>query len=79
MEVILRYFWVWLCLTNAPKLLESKYQAGFVAGQNPQTFMIPIYSTTKLSPQNQLDIYFLTLWVYWLAQKYLHINPKPFH
>ena len=30
---------------------ESKYQAGFgviVLGQNPQTFMIPIYSTTVL-------------------------------
>ena len=32
-----------------PKLSESKYQAGFgviISGQNPQTFMIPIYSTT---------------------------------
>ena len=30
---------------------ESKYQAGFgmiISGQNPQTFMIPIYSTTVL-------------------------------
>ena len=30
---------------------ESEYQAGFgviISGQNPQTFMIPIYSTTVL-------------------------------
>jgi len=30
---------------------ESKYQAGFgviISSQNPQTFMIPIYSTTVL-------------------------------
>ena len=35
----------------APKVPESKYQAGFgviISGQNPQTFMIPIYSTTVL-------------------------------
>ena len=41
----------WLSLTNAPKVSESKYQAGFwviISGQNPQTFMIPIYSTTVL-------------------------------
>ena len=41
----------WLCLTNTPKLPENKYQAGFeviILGQNPQTFMIPIYSTTVL-------------------------------
>ena len=37
-----------LGLTNTPKLSESKYQAGFGVGQNPQTFMIPIYSTTVL-------------------------------
>jgi len=44
-------FWAWLCLTNAPKLSESKYQASFgviILGQNPLTFMIPIYSTTAL-------------------------------
>ena len=38
-------------LTNTPKVSESKYQAGFgviILGQNPQTFMIPIYSTTVL-------------------------------
>jgi len=32
-------------------VLESKYQAGvgvIILGQNPQTFMIPIYSTTVL-------------------------------
>ena len=32
-------------------MLESKYQAGFgmiILGQNPLTFMIPIYSTTVL-------------------------------
>ena len=32
-------------------MLESKYQAGFgviILGQNPLTFMIPIYSTTIL-------------------------------
>ena len=31
---------------NAPKLSESKYQAGFwviISGQNQVTFMIPIY------------------------------------
>ena len=36
---------------NIPKVPESKYQAGFgviISGQNPQTFMIPIYSTTVL-------------------------------
>ena len=43
----------WLCLTNTPKLSESKYQAGFGvikfwAKLNPLTFMIPIYSTTVL-------------------------------
>ena len=40
-----------LCLTNTLKLSESKYQAGFgviILGQNPLTFMIPIYSTTVL-------------------------------
>ena len=40
-----------VCLTNTPKLSESKYQAGFgeiILGQNPHTFMIPIYSTTVL-------------------------------
>ena len=33
------------------QISESKYQAGFgvmISGQNPQTFMIPIYSTTVL-------------------------------
>ena len=33
------------------KVPESKYQAGFgviISGQNPQTFMIPIYSNTVL-------------------------------
>jgi len=41
-----------ICLTNASKLSESKYQADFgeiILGQNPQTFMIPIYSTTVLA------------------------------
>ena len=50
-----------------PKVSESKYQAGFrmiTSGQNPQTFMIPIYSTTVLydsttvlydSPSEQLQ------------------------
>ena len=45
------HLWTWLCLTNASKLLERKYQVGFgeiILGQNPQTFMIPIYSTTVL-------------------------------
>ena len=40
-----------LGLTNTPKVPESKYQAGFgmiISGQNPQTFIIPIYSTTVL-------------------------------
>ena len=33
---------------RTPKVSESKYQAGFgviISGQNPQTFMIPIYHT----------------------------------
>jgi len=40
-----------ICITNAPKLSESKYQAGFgviIWGQNPLVFTIPIYSTTVL-------------------------------
>ena len=51
MELIWRHFWAWLSLTDTPKVPESKYQAGFgviVSGQNPQTFMIPIYTTTVL-------------------------------
>ena len=40
---------------------ESKYQAGFeviILGQNPQTFMIPIYSTTVLHDKsNTKQIY----------------------
>ena len=50
-RIDLKTFWAWLCLTNAPKVSESKYQAGFgviISGKNPQTFMIPIYSTTVL-------------------------------
>ena len=46
--LIRRHFWAWLSLTNTPKVSESKYQVGFgviISGQNPQTFMIPIYST----------------------------------
>ena len=38
-----------LAKPNTPKVSESKYQAGFgviISGQNPQTFMIPIYSTS---------------------------------
>ena len=49
--MICRQFWAWLCLTNTPKLSESKYKAGFgviIWGQNPQSFMMPIYSTTVL-------------------------------
>ena len=44
-RIDLKTFWAWLSLTNAPKLSESKYQAGFgviISGQNPLTFMIPI-------------------------------------
>ena len=38
-----------LGLAMLPKLSESKYQAGFGVGQNPQTFMILyIHSTTVL-------------------------------
>ena len=51
MEGSLRHFCTWLSLTNTPKVPESKYQAGFgviISCQNPQTFMIPIYSTTVL-------------------------------
>ena len=50
-RIDLRHFWAWLSPTNTPKVSESKYQAGFgvmISGQNPQTFMIPIYSTTVL-------------------------------
>ena len=39
--------------------VESKYQAGFeviISGQNPQTFMIPIYSTTVLYDIDALDL-----------------------
>ena len=38
---------------------ESKYQAGFgviILGQNPQTFMIPIYSTNVLYDKEIIDI-----------------------
>ena len=50
-RIDLKTFWAWLCLTNTPKLSESKYKADFgviILGQNPLTFMIPIYSTTVL-------------------------------
>ena len=50
-RIDLKTFWAWLSLTNTPKVPESKYQAGFrviISGQNPQTLMIPIYSTTIL-------------------------------
>ena len=50
-RIDLRHFWAWLCLTNTPKLSESKYQAGFgvmILGQNPLTFMIPIECTFVL-------------------------------
>ena len=48
MGLIWRHFWAWLCVTNARKLAESKYQAGFgviILSQNPLTFVIPIYIT----------------------------------
>jgi len=28
-KIDLKTFWAWLYLTNTPKVLESKYQAGF--------------------------------------------------
>ena len=59
MEMFRIHFWTWPCLTNAPKLSESKYQAGFgaiISGQNPLTFMIPIYSTTVLYDSNQVSV-----------------------
>ena len=53
-RIDLKTFWAWLCLTNAPKLSESKNQAGFgviISGQNPLTlyivlpyYMIPVDS-----------------------------------
>ena len=58
------------CLTNTPKLSESKYQAGFgviILGQNPLTFMIPTYSTTVLydyravTTPSKVKLYQLTL------------------
>ena len=55
-------FWAWLCLTNTAKLSERKYQAGFgemILGQNPQTFMIPIYSTAALY------IGIIKVWDFW--------------
>ena len=45
------YFWAWLCLTNPAQMSQSKCQADFwviFLGQNSQTLMIPIYSTTVL-------------------------------
>ena len=50
-RIDLKTFWAWLSLTNAPKVSESKYQAGFeviISDQNHQTFMIRIYSTSVL-------------------------------
>jgi len=38
-------------LNQYSQSVKSKYQAGFgviISGQTPQTFMIPIYSTTVL-------------------------------
>ena len=45
-----------LGLAMPNQLSESKYQAGFgviMSGQNPQTLMIPIYSTTVLYDSTQ--------------------------
>ena len=42
--LISRHFWGWLFLNNTPKLLESKYQAGFwviISAQNPQNLHDP--------------------------------------
>ena len=41
--MIWRHFWAWLSLTNAPKVPESYYQAGFgviISGQNPLTVLL---------------------------------------
>ena len=43
------------------KVSKSKYQAGFgviISGQNPQTFLIPIYSTTVLYMQVEATMRF---------------------
>ena len=48
----LKTFWAWLCLTNAPKLPESKYQADFWGDNfspkstnlyDPYTYIILLY------------------------------------
>ena len=66
-RIDLRHFWAWLSLTNTPKVPESKYQTGFwviILGQNPQTFMIPIYSTTVLYDKQTWKVEFLLMKYY---------------
>jgi len=49
--------------TNALKLLESKYQAGFgviIWGQNPLTFMIPGSAKTSLIAHDRKFNFFTT-------------------
>jgi len=47
-RIDLKTFWAWLCLTNTPKLSESKYQAGFWGENFGPKSPNPIYSTTVL-------------------------------
>ena len=47
-------------------ITSVKYQAGFgviISGQNPQTFMIPIYSTTILYDTRDVVCVPYNLWV----------------
>jgi len=57
-RVDLKTFLAWLCLTNTPKLSESKYQADFgeiILGQNPNLHDPSIYSITVLY-DNSIDL-----------------------
>ena len=58
MEIDLKTFLAWLCLTNALKMSKTKYQAGFgviIWGQNHLTFTIPInYYTIWYENMNKM-------------------------
>ena len=50
-RIDLKTFWGLAKPNQYSQSARKKYQAGFgviISGQNPQTFMIPIYSTTVL-------------------------------
>jgi len=73
-RVDLKTFWVWLSLTNTPKVSESKYQAGFrviISGQNLQTLHDPYICMCRLPP---LFLNFLFIWsVFPVLSLYLYI------